>query len=762
MVFRKRVCLTLLAWAAVLLVCRPLLAQQSANEQAAPARLEITGVRVGFNGLYKVGLWTPVTVFFKGGPETVTGLVQLTLPDGDGLPSRVTSQRPYQVTAGQTASVMLFAKFGRIESELRAALVDAKGEQVFALRRFDSVHDPQSPELLSSALFSGQQLVVTIGSSIGIEDAIKLHLRDEKATIAHTRLENLDQLPTRWYGYEGVDSLVLSTSRAEIYRKLTEQSDQLKALEEWVERGGRLVISAATRAPELLQDGPLARFAPGELIKVTTLTRTSELESYSETQEPIVFRRGSNAAIPVAQFGAITGRIEAPDSQQTELPLVVRRPFGLGEVVYVAVDLDQPPLVEWKGRGQFVSKLIGLPAAGSDASTEAGDGGMTSTGLTDLSSQLRGALDQFDDIVLVPFWVVASLIFLYIVLIGPGDYFLVRNVLKRMELTWITFPAIVLVFSGGAYFAATQLKGNRLQINQVDLVDTVLDERRPQVRGTTWLNVFSPRAETYHLTLAPHGQAGQPVEEDESSVLLSWLGLPGSALGGMDPKTGQLPLTDQPYDFSPDLEELIGMPIHVWSTKSLTAQWSMPAPFGMQADLKRAPDDTLIGELTSELSVPLKDCWLAYDRWVYPLGDIAPSATIDLADRWKEREVLSSRLTRNRMEYDEQKKQHISVSSPYDRESFDVPTILREMMFYEASGGYGYAGLLNRYQHTVDLSGHLRLGRAIFIGMSDQAAAQLRRNTDGQSWQTVSSPQDKHWTCYRYVIPIKPAERSAN
>src|SRR5208337_3627925 len=81
-------------------------------------------------------------------------------------------------------------------------------------------------------------------------------------------------------------------------------------------------------------------------------------------------------------------------------------------------------------------------------------------GITDLSSQLRAALEQFPGVKLIPFGWVAFYIFLYILLIGPGDYFFLKKVLKRMELTWITFPTIVLTVSLLAYFAAYRLKGN--------------------------------------------------------------------------------------------------------------------------------------------------------------------------------------------------------------------------------------------------------------------------------------------------------------
>ena len=98
----------------------------------------------------------------------------------------------------------------------------------------------------------------------------------------------------------------------------------------------------------------------------------------------------------------------------------------------------------------------------------AADAGFNPYGVTDLSTQLRAALEQFPGVKLIPFGWVAFFIFLYILLIGPGDYFFLKKVLKRMELTWITFPTIVLTVSLIAYYAAYVLKGNDLLVNKVD------------------------------------------------------------------------------------------------------------------------------------------------------------------------------------------------------------------------------------------------------------------------------------------------------
>jgi hypothetical protein len=460
---------------------------------------------------------------------------------------------------------------------------------------------------------------------------------------------------------------------------------------------------------------------------------------------------GRTAQLRVARFQQIRGIVQVPAHSRSNLPLVVTTPYGLGQVVFVAVDLDQPPFVSWRARGNFVSKLLGYPARGNEGTERPAASQVATTGLSDLASQLRGALDQFAGVKLVPFFVVASLVFGYILLIGPGDYFLVKRLLKRMEWTWITFPLIVAAVSGGAYLLAAEFKGRELRLNQVDLVDVCLDPSTPLIRGTTWMNVFSPRADAYDLRFVP-----QPSGEasEESQTLLSWLGLPGSALGGMDPRTDNRPLSDRPYDFSPDLSRLKKVPIHVWSTKSLSARWSVPDPGLLEADVTQGADEGLLGTITSGLDVPLTDCWLAYGRWVYPLGTLEPGQRLDLAPRWKDREVLLSRLTRNRLQKDELKNQYVAVSTPYNPASFDIPAILRQMMFYRASGGQNYAGLLHRYQHFVDLSEHLNLDRGVLIGFTRQPAGQLQRG-QGSNWQPVRGPEDMHWTCYRFVFPIE-------
>ena len=91
---------------------------------------EFTGIRVGLGDRYKTGLWTPVELKIRGGSESLTGIVSVTVPDGDGIPSQVVTppNKPCQVLPGRETTVRLFVRFGRVRSELQAEFIVDDGK----------------------------------------------------------------------------------------------------------------------------------------------------------------------------------------------------------------------------------------------------------------------------------------------------------------------------------------------------------------------------------------------------------------------------------------------------------------------------------------------------------------------------------------------------------------------------------------------------------------------------------------------------------
>jgi hypothetical protein len=717
-----------------------------------PEAPRIAGLRVGLADRYKVGLWTEVEIALQGGGQALAGELSAIVPDGDGVPSRVATpaDRPCRLQPGRETRVRLLCRFGRVHGTLRAEF-RAEGK-LLAQRTFETAAAPDAEHFLPG--LESQSLLVAVGESpMGLETAAKLGSVEPEYRPATAHVAEIEQLPTDWRGYEGVDAVILSTSRSDIRGKLAACGDQVQALDQWVQMGGRLVLCAGAQADKVLgADGPLRRFLPGRLEKMLSLGRTAELESYCGSRLGVPQAGNAPATLRVPRLVDVQGMVEA---RAADVPLVIRTARGFGQVILLAADLDQPPLDKWPDRPLLVAKLLDR-ATGHGEEAEEG-AAMMHYGFADLSGQLRSALDSFTGVRIAPFWLVAGLIVGYLLLIGPGDYFFLRKLVGRMVWTWVSFPLVVVLVCLGAYVLAHRLKGDQLRLSQVDLVD--VDAASGLLRGTAWLNVFSPRMEAFNLSVEPRLADGRAAPDARRWT--GWLGLPGGALGGMNPRAGELVQWTEPYGFSANLETMLGVPIPVWSTKSFTARWSAPTKTFPQAELTDQ-SQLLSGTVTNTLGFPLEQCILAYGSSVYELGTIAPGESARLGAMSK-RSELKTLLTGRKLVADESTKaeKYHQEATPYDQTSTDIPYILRTMMFYEAAGGRSYTGLGNTYQDFVDLSLLLRADRAILMTQQpnrrpDKAAgAALLR--DGQP---LAGPEDKHVTLYRFVFPVKKEKSS--
>ncbi len=278
----------------------------------------------------------------------------------------------------------------------------------------------------------------------------------------------------------------------------------------------------------------------------------------------------------------------------------------------------------------------------------------------------------------------------------------------------------------GAYVLAYWLKGDQLRVHEVDLVD--VDAASGRVRGTAWMNVFSPRMEAFNLTVRPRPlrQVGN-LSHDEARVWMAWLGLPGGALGGMNPAPAARCYGPSSSATPPIWTPCSGVPIQVWSTKSFTARWEAPAQACPAAELTDA-DQLLSGSITNTLPFPLEKCILAHGGSAYELGTLAPGESARLGPMTK-RSDLATLLTGRRAVFTEGDKSQQAVT-PYDQSSTDLAYILRIMMFYEKAGGRRYTGLWNAYQGFVDLSPLLKTDRAILVAQEPAAGDEDRQGAE--------------------------------
>ena len=371
---------------------------------------------------------------------------------------------------------------------------------------------------------------------------------------------------------------------------------------------------------------------------------------------------------------------------------------------------------------------------------------LVARGYSDLSGALRQRLGRsFTSLAPIGFPLVAVLAIAYLFVLGPLDYLLVQRWLRQPLVAWITFPAIVLAFGLGALLLAKWREGSTLpRVNRLELVD--VDIVSGKVRGTFWATLHSPQARQFDLSL--HVEPSVSRTNSPPTTLLSWWGLPGTGIGGMQTRAANLELVQNGYRYSPDLAALDDVPVLTLSTKSLTAQWTAPANALIEADLVDQ-DGMASGSIVNNTGRALRNARLFYGNWGYRLGNLADGRQIDVGEHLEPRSAKTI-LT-------------ASVLSPTTTTSGQAEggvffpdraselALLNLMMFYEAAGGLKFAQLPNRFQSDCDLSEMLRpgLGRAVLVAEVPEAGSRLID-------QSSSEPIDDDFATfvYRFVIPV--------
>ena len=714
---------------------------------APPQGVSVENVRVGLgeNNTYKLGAWTPIWVQFRGGAERFSGTLEVVVPDDDGTPTSF--RQVVDVGARQAQRVTAYARPGSNNPAFTLRLYDQSGR-----RRGDDVVAAERSRL--NELRPQEILLATLGEPRGVEmipnlpdfnDLANPATRGNVVTVA--RLDAIGGLlPGRWYGYDAAQAVVLDTNNDEVMATLDALRGQ--ALAEWVRRGGHLVVAVGANWQRVRDSflGPILPCVPNGQERIGDL---GTLESFAGANRPIT--PPGAAPVMVAKLEGIEergGRVLTSGVT----PLVVRGPYGFGRVTVVALDVDTRPFADWVDRPLFWTRALDLRRqeanTGNTGTRLQGRGGrLYQSGVSDLSTQLRQSLERFPGVQLVPFGWVAFFIFLYILLIGPGDYLFLKKVLKRMELTWITFPTIVVTVSLLAYYAAYTMKGTTLRVNKIDVVD--IDQAAGLARGRSWMNVFSPQNRDYGVSGVPlpldrdppaDGSPARPPAGTE--MIVSWFGVPENEFGGMG-GGGQFGASSRGYSYEPvgGAERLDGARIPIWSTKCFTARWFGPSPALVAADLRWTGPDLLDGSLTNRLDIPLHNAMVAFGRQVYILNTVAPGATIQV--HTTDNRLLATELKRN-----------ISPtragSSATNREGdLDRNDLMLAIMFHGSMATVtGEALTPSAALRDLDLTGQLALNRPMLVARIDRPAAQL--NLAGAS----NLPQTQQSTILRIILPL--------
>ncbi|MCL5098422.1 MAG: hypothetical protein M1608_13015, partial [Candidatus Omnitrophica bacterium] len=149
-------------------------------------------------------------------------------------------------------------------------------------------------------------------------------------------------------------------------------------------------------------------------------------------------------------------------------------------------------------------------------------------------------------------WLLALLV-AYLALIGPVDRFWLRRINRQM-LTWITFPIYVVLFSGLIYFIGYKLRAGESEWNELHVVDIVPRGANTDLRGRTYMSIYSPVNAKYPLA---------------SDVPFSTMRAEAQWLGSAD--AGSVRIDQQVHGFRATVD------VPVWTSQLYVNDWWQPS-----------------------------------------------------------------------------------------------------------------------------------------------------------------------------------------
>jgi hypothetical protein len=429
-----------------------------ATSSAVSAQAQITNtslaldVTVGFDNLRKGQGWTPVQITVANTGSAIEG--HLTIYTGNPNSRTLRYTTPISLPTQSNRRIFLNAYLG--SNTINVEITDANGELVVR-ERLSRVRSIDNEALLYGVVSPNPD---------ALEILTRVTEGRPSAAVAFLRLTDL---PADTVAWRMLDVLILSDVDT---NELS--AGQREALRGWVDTGGQLVVAGGANWQKTTT--ALADLLP---VEPTGIESAADLPSLAQTM--------GHPFRDAGPYTVTTSRLRDGELllREGNLPLLARRPQGLGNVFFLALDPQFAPLDAWAGRealwGQVAQYIPLRPVWGDDFRN--GDA-------------LVYAVEVFPNLTLPSAVGLFAFLCIYVIVIGPLNYALLALWNKR-EWGWVSVPAIVVVFSVLAYAIGLATLGNRAMINQMAMVHGQMGASGGQAH--TAVALYSPSRSNYTL-----------------------------------------------------------------------------------------------------------------------------------------------------------------------------------------------------------------------------------------------------------------------
>jgi hypothetical protein len=513
---------------------------------------------IGFRETIKIGKWLPVTVTIRNEGPPVRGLLAVelsTISEGYPQPYITTLSQPVDLPTHSHKRYTFVVMFRDFAHPLLIRLTTPAGTVLYA------------HEVDLRTLMSPDRLVLVLSDDPALDSLAAV--APGKARVVYLSHE---ELPGRWEALDAVDLIAFRNVSLGTLRP-----EQMRALQLWLARGGRLLITGGPNWTHYTHPA-LRELMPIKVTGMVEVTTLQPLEALAEMASPAGWR------VPILRAEAMGGNVVA---QVEGHALIIVQRQGRGEAVFMAFDPGRPPLTAWDGMPALWKALFHLDETPN---------------YWKLRRELRETFEEtwIAQLLQLPLLSFPSHLLLAVFLVlytGSIGFFFWRVEIESLAPrdTWMLTILSLLAFSGAAHllFREQHIQQDAL-LFEVSTVDVIPQSRFADVE--THLALLSTRKQSYDLNVA-----GEPS---------TWLQI-------VPPAARELPL-----DWRLDQNTTVtiqGTFVPAWGLRVFKGQGMTEFP--MESRLLKEADAIMV-RVTNKTGFVLRHCWLWRGPRIVPLGDL--------------------------------------------------------------------------------------------------------------------------------------------
>jgi hypothetical protein len=487
------------------------------------------GVHLGYHDVIKAGQWMPISIDVHNSGSDFRGTIEVQLQDNPskGVPPNFFQPQgavyllPFTLPAGATKHVRTF-----VVSDVPGLPVTVRlnaGGRVLATQ---TAAGTTTANLLVGVLSDDPTAFDDFGALKfpGGTTPQVVHLTGADIASSAVLLRGFDLL--------AVDNFATGSLTA----------TQRSAIEGYVAMGGSLLLGSGPSWQKTLNALP-SSLVP---LRPTGTTNLSTSTAFGSSVE-------------LANGPGSTGIAWLREGSR---PLIIEKALGTGLVTMATFDWDLDPVASSSvTRGLLrqigVRSSLGSNQSGASPGIGGGAGFAFSNGspasVTQRGNLFVSALSNLPALDLPSLRLTGLLVLLYVLLVGPLNYVLLRR-LGRRELAWVTVPVIAIVFAAGSYGVALGMKGRSVQGTQIAILHVAAGW--DQAYQETYTGIFAPTRGDYAINVSGTTPAIAPI---------------ATVYGGMGPIGGSTRV--HPDEARIDLLGMTAFTLRGFATES-----TMPAP----------------------------------------------------------------------------------------------------------------------------------------------------------------------------------------